>query len=80
MTFHAQVSKGKPMHVDSTAIRDIDYDEHRSKLFVRFTSGAEYIYVGVPSPVHRAFAEAESKGGYFADEIRDRYPFNRLSS
>ena len=48
------------MHVDSTAIRDIDYDEDRSKLFVRFTSGAEYIYVGVPSPVHRAFAEAES--------------------
>lgn len=80
LTFHAKVSKGKPMHVDSTAIRDIDYDEDRNKLFVRFTSGAEYVYVGVPSPVHRAFAEAPSKGGFFAHEIRDRYPFNRLSS
>lgn len=80
LSFHAKVSRGKPMHVDSTAIRDIDYDEDRRKLFVRFTSGAEYVYVGVPSPVHRAFAEAPSKGGYFAKEIRDSYPFSRLSS
>ena len=77
---NAQLSKDQAMHVDSTAIRDIDYDENRHKLFVRFTSGAEYVYVGVPSPVHRAFAEAPSKGGYFASEIRDSYPFNRLSS
>ena len=68
------------MQVDSTAIRDIDYDEPRSKLFVRFTSGAEYVYVGVPSPVHRAFADAPSKGGFFAHQIRDCYPFNRLQS
>jgi hypothetical protein len=68
------------MQVDSTAINGINYDEDRHKLFVRFTSGAEYVYVGVPSPVHRAFADAPSKGGFFSREIRDRYPFNRLDS
>lgn len=68
------------MHVESTAINDIDYDEGRQKLFVRFSSGAEYVYVGVPSPVHRAFAEAPSKGGFFAHRIRDCYPFNCLTT
>lgn len=66
------------MHVDSAAIRDIDYDEGREKLFVRFASGERYVYVGVPGDVSRSFADAASKGGFFQAEIRDRYPFNRL--
>ncbi|WP_293677455.1 KTSC domain-containing protein [uncultured Phenylobacterium sp.] len=66
------------MGVDSTAIRDIDYDAKREKLFVRFASGERYIYVGVPGEVCRSFEEAASKGRFFQAEIRDRYPFNRL--
>ena len=66
------------MQVESTAISDIDYDEEHEKLFVRFTSGAECIYVGVPPTVHRAFAEASSKGEFFGEEIRNCYPYNRL--
>jgi lysyl-tRNA synthetase class 2 len=68
------------MHVDSTAITDIDYDAARDKLTVRFTSGERYIYVGVPDEVHRSFVEADSKGRFFQMEIRDRYPFNRLDA
>jgi hypothetical protein len=67
------------MQVESTAISDINYDEDREKLFVRFNSGEEYVYVGVPVEVCRAFAEAPSKGGFFGEEIRDRYPYNRLA-
>ena len=66
------------MNVDSTAIHEIDYDADREKLFVRFVSGARYVYVGVPGEVSRSFEEADSKGGFFQAEIRDRYPFNRL--
>lgn len=67
------------MHVDSTAISDIDYDAERAKLFVRFASGERYVYVGVPGEVHRSFVDADSKGRFFQFRIRDRYPFNRLS-
>jgi lysyl-tRNA synthetase class 2 len=66
------------MHVDSTAIRDIAYDRDRGKLFVTFDGGAEYVYVGVPGEVCRSFLKSRSKGGFFAEEIRDRYPYNKL--
>jgi lysyl-tRNA synthetase class 2 len=68
------------MQVESTAIRDIDYDAERGKLLVRFISGERYVYVGVPGEIHRSFVEAESKGRFFQSKIRDRYPFNRLDS
>jgi hypothetical protein len=68
------------MHVESTAISDIKYDEDRAKLFVRFIDGDEYVYVGVPGEVHRSFVDADSKGQFFAFEIRDRYPYNRIET
>ena len=68
------------MEVDSTAIHEIDYDEERRKLLVRFQSGERYVYVGVPGEVHRSFVEADSKGRFFQAEIRDRYPYNKLDS
>jgi len=68
------------MQVDSTAIREIDYDADRAKLLVRFESGERYVYVGVPGEVHRSFLDADSKGRFFQREIRDRYPFNRIEA
>jgi hypothetical protein len=68
------------MHVDSTAISEIDYDAERAKLLVRFASGERYVYVGVPDEIHRSFVEADSKGRFFQLHVRDRYPFNRLDS
>jgi hypothetical protein len=66
------------MDVESTAIGEIDYDARRTKLLVRFMSGEAYVYVGVPGEVYRSFVEADSKGRFFQQQIRDRYPFNRL--
>jgi hypothetical protein len=68
------------MNVDSTAIQAIDYDAERAKLLVRFVSGEQYVYVGVPGEVHRSFLEADSKGRFFQAKIRDHYPFNKLDS
>jgi hypothetical protein len=64
---------------ESTAIRAIRYDAERRRLVVRFVDGDEYAYVGVPGEVHRSFIDADSKGGFFADEIRGRYPYNKLT-
>ena len=66
------------MHVESEAIREIRYDADRAKLFVTFNDGDIYVYVGVPGEVHRSFLDADSRGRYFAYEIRDRFPFNKL--
>ena len=68
------------MRVVSTAITDIEYDDDHGKLYVRFADGDRYVYVGVPGDLHRGFLDAESKGGFFAEEIRDRFPYNRLES
>ena len=65
---------------DSAAIRAIRYDAAHQKLVVRFVDGGEYLYVGVPGEVHRSFVDAESKGRFFASEIRGRFPYNRLNS
>lgn len=68
------------MQVESSAIQDIKYDEERSKLFVTFNDGDAYVYVGVPGEVHRSFIDADSKGQFFAYEIRDQYPYNKLGT
>jgi len=64
--------------VDSAGIKGIHYDPERQRLVVRFIDGDEYAYVGVPGEVHRSFVEAQSKGRFFAYEIRGRYPYNKL--
>ena len=68
------------MQVESAAISAIRYDQDRAKLFVRFHDGDEYVYVGVPGEVHRGFIDADSKGRFFAHEIRDQYPYNKLEA
>ena len=68
------------MQVLSEAIRDISYDPQRAKLFVTFNDGDRYVYVGVPGEVHRSFLDADSKGQFFAYEIRDQYPYNRVGA
>ena len=64
---------------ESSAIRAIRYDEERQRLLVRFVDGDEYAYVGVPGEVHRSFADAPSKGDFFLEAIRGRYPYNKLT-
>jgi hypothetical protein len=66
------------MHVESEAINEIDYDAERAKLFVKFRDGDRYVYVGVPGEVHRSFVNSDSKGRFFAYEIRDQYPYNKI--
>ena len=66
------------MQVESEAIREINYDAERAKLFVTFNDGDLYVYVGVPGEVHRSFLDADSKGRFFAYEIGDQYPYNKV--
>jgi hypothetical protein len=68
------------MPARSASIAAIRYDESRAKLTVQFEDGCAYIYVGVPGEVHRSFLDAGSRDTFFADEICDQYPYNRLAA
>lgn len=61
--------------VTSEAVAQIEYDAPAQTLFVRFTSGEWYAYFDVPARTHADFVAADSKGRFFQDHIRDRFPF-----
>ncbi len=62
--------------VSSSNLRSVGHDG--STLEVEFRNGSVYQYSGVPKSVSRALLSAGSKGGYFNDYIRDRYPTRRI--
>ena len=65
--------------MESSAIASIGYDRATAVLEIEFTSGEIYLYRLVPSSVHRALLDAESKGRYFVAHIRDAYPSAHLT-
>jgi hypothetical protein len=64
----------------STAIRSLSYDVTARELWVMFTTGRRYVYSDVPPEVYRAFFSATSRGTFFNQEIRDRYPYREITS
>jgi len=63
--------------VSSSAIASVGYDAPTSVLEVEFRSGDVYRYFVVPASVHDALMTAPSKGRFFQERIRDRYPTER---
>ncbi len=63
--------------VTSSAIVSVGYDAAVRTLEIEFEGGAVYDYFDVPEAVWRRFADSDSKGGFFAAEIRERYRFAR---
>jgi hypothetical protein len=63
--------------VASSNIASVGYDREQKVLGVRFSSGATYLYTGVPEEVHADFMDAASLGSFFADNIKGVYPFSR---
>lgn len=61
----------------SSVIAEFAYDPAISTLYIRFRNGGEYAYFAVPARVHEDFKAAFSKGRFFAQHIRDRFPFRR---
>lgn len=64
--------------VSSSNVAAIAYDPDASELYVRFHSGAEYVYLAVPASVYDGFMEAPSKGRYLNDAIKGKYEYNKL--
>jgi hypothetical protein len=66
--------------VESSVIRSVEYDEDERALFVTFTSGLTYRYADVPEVEYDALLGAASKGVFFNERIKDRYPFTQVSA
>jgi hypothetical protein len=64
----------------SSVIQSFVYDQEQQSLIVRFVTGKVYRYEEVPAVVAEGFRAAASKGTYFNDVIRDRFPFARSRS
>jgi len=60
--------------VNSDVIYAIGYDEGTRVLEIVFKSELAYQYDNVPPQVWQALLQAESKGKYFVENIRDVYP------
>ena len=64
--------------VESTTLAAVAYDEARELLQLEFCSRAVYRYFGVPPAVHEELLDAPSKGRYFNQTIRGRYPYRLM--
>ena len=61
--------------VKSSVIHSFDYDPKGRRLWITFTSGKTYIYLEVPPEIHDGLFNADSRGEFFNEAIRDRYSF-----
>lgn len=60
--------------MNSSAIEAVGYEPQTRMMKIRFTGGRAYDFCGVPEHVHRGLMNAPSKGTYYNDHIKDRYP------
>ena len=66
--------------VSSTVIAAVAYDGVNLALNVRFHSGVEYQYLGVPPDVYEGFLSAGSVGRYYDMAIKKAgYQYVRIS-
>ena len=64
--------------VESTTLATVAYDEAQKLLQLVFCSRAVYLYFGVPATVYQALLDAPSKGRYFNQSIRGRFPYRPM--
>lgn len=57
----------------SSNVTGASYDVSNHNLSVHFQRGRTYIYQGVPPSIWDAFKDADSKGQYFNDIIKDTW-------
>ncbi|MES2254171.1 MAG: KTSC domain-containing protein [Pseudomonadota bacterium] len=65
--------------VESSVIRAMGYDADLALLEIEFVSGDLYRYHFVPRRVWNELRNAPSKGAYFANAIREKFPTARVT-
>ena len=65
--------------VESTTLVTVSYDDACELLQLEFCSRAVYQYLSVPATLHQALLDAASRGRYFNQAIRGRFPYRLIS-
>jgi hypothetical protein len=71
---------GRYHNVQSTVMTSIRYDSEARALDITFTSGETYRYSNVPRDIYAALLDAESKGEFFNDRVKDVFSFTKVGS
>ena len=65
--------------VNSAAIETVTYDEWSRHLDIALATGRIYRYFDVPPEVYAELMDADSKGRFYNERIRDAYRYERLN-
>ncbi len=68
----------KRRNVSSSKIQTVAYDTEQKMLEIEFRQHEVYRYRHVPLTVFHLLMAAQSKGQFFADNIKNQYPFYRI--
>jgi len=71
--------KANMPHVESSMMDNLEYDESNSELDITFVGGKTYRYFNVPPDVYADLLDAESKGEFFNERIKDQYEFSEVT-
>jgi hypothetical protein len=67
-------------YVQSSVMTFVKYDDDACELDITFTSGKTYRYLEVPAEIYDGLLDAESKGEYFNDNIKDAFVYSEVKS
>jgi hypothetical protein len=70
----------QPVQLQSKTLASALYHPRRRQLELAFRSGKHYLYFRVPPECYQDLLRADSKGAYFNRCIRNRFPFQDLST
>jgi hypothetical protein len=65
-------------NVKSSMMTSIEYDENARELDIAFKGSKTYRYFDVPLEIYVEFLDAESKGQFFNDNIKDRFEYREV--
>jgi hypothetical protein len=66
-------------YFESKLLTSSAYDDGKRILYLRFRSGEVYCYFEFPEQQYRELLNAESRGRYFLNNIRNRLRYERLA-
>lgn len=79
LTADEWAATGRWVRVKSSNVQSISYDRKEATLLVAFKNGSTYAYGNVPEMVAKGMFAASSMGKYIWRNIRDRYPYKKLT-
>jgi hypothetical protein len=66
--------------VKSSMMTAIDYDDDNNELDITFVGGKIYRYFHVPPEIYDDLLDADSKGEFFNECIKDRFTYREVVS